>query len=99
MFDGLIEVLMEFLALAWCWLLDKLIGLAIAMIKLTSMIMPSVAVPSWFTTSLPLTTQVLEFVAFFFPLATVAWLFSATLLYEMAHFIVLVLYRSFMDLL
>ena len=84
----------------WCWFLEKLIGLAVAMIQLVSQIMPSVAVPDWLvSTNFPVTDTIMSFFYFFFPLSTISWCLSALLLYEIAHFMVLVLYRAFMDLL
>lgn len=98
MFDGLIEYLMGWLALAWCWALDKIVSLAAAMMQLVAAMMPSVAVPGWLDdlSYLELYVQALHF---FFPMSVASWLLTAVIGIEIIHFMVLVLYRAFMDLL
>lgn len=98
MFDGLIEVLMSWIAQAFCWIVQQLVSLAIALMQLVSSVMPSVAVPDFLTTyAWP--AEMLSFIGWLVPFGALSWMLMAWVSYEVAHFVLLILYRAFMDLL
>lgn len=98
MFDGLVEILMGWLHQAFCYVLQELVLLATGMMQIVSTLLPSVAVPSWFT-SYSWPSQAVAFVAWVFPTHMVGWMVLAWLAFELSSFLVLVFYRAFMDLL
>ncbi|MGR0479821.1 MAG: hypothetical protein ACTFAL_00260 [Candidatus Electronema sp. V4] len=98
MFDGLIEVLMSWLQLAFCFIVEQLVTLAVSLMQLVSAVMPSVAIPDALT-SVAWPAQSMIFVSWIFPTNFLGILFLAWISYEIAHFVLLILYRAFMDLL
>lgn len=98
MFDGLIDILMQWLSAAFCWIVQQLVALAVALMQFVSAVMPSVSVPDFLSSS-GWTDQTLSFMAWILPTGAVSWMLLAWLSYELAHFVLLILYRAFMDLL
>lgn len=98
MFDGLIEILMSWLEQAFCWIVQQLVSLAISLMSLVSAVMPSVAVPD-FLTAYTWPEQAFSFIGWVVPMGALSWMMIAWIGYEIAHFILLILYRAFMDLL
>ncbi|MCI5133633.1 MAG: hypothetical protein D3920_00890 [Candidatus Electrothrix sp. AW2] len=98
MFDGLIEVLMSWLAQAWCWLLDVLIKLALFIMQFISSILPHWGVPdslvSWQWH--PVTLGIL---VHFFPFDTFFLALSIVMAFELVVAVGIPIVRSIMDLL
>ncbi len=98
MFDGLIEVLMSWVSLAFCFIVQQLVTLAISLMQLVSALMPSVPVPEALS-AVAWPAQSVMFIAWIFPTNFAAYLFLLWLSLEALFFILLILYRAFMDLL
>lgn len=98
MFDGLIEILMQWLGQAWCWLLTQIVLLAAALVQLVGSLLPDVEVPSWFAPG-QFSDLSLSLMAWVFPLDVVFWGLMLWVGYEIVLAVIIPLYRSFMDLL
>lgn len=97
MWDGLIEILMSWLSQAFCWLVTQLVSLAVGLMQLVSGLMPAVAVPDWLNS--PWTADIASAIAWLLPMQAVSWMLLGYFIIEVAHFVALVFYRAFMDLL
>ncbi len=97
MFDGLIAVLMDWVAEVWCWLLTKAVELAAFLLQLVTALMPDIAVPGWF--SLGFGEIPLSMIAWVFPTGVLSWCIGGWVAVELVMIVIIPLYRALMDLL
>jgi hypothetical protein len=97
MWDGLKELLMDWLSDAFCWLMEKLMELGIQMMMMVASILPDYTVPSWFT-SYTFTDSALGFIGWVFPVQAYMWAFGFWITYELIQAVGLPIYRFFTNL-
>ncbi len=95
--NQLVELLMQWLALAFCWIIDKLLGIVFLIVQSIVLIMPNIAVPTWMQFSFG-DSPALQFVAWLFPVGILFWAAAIWLAYEVVMAAVLPIYRMIMDL-
>ncbi len=98
MFDGLIEILMDWLGTAWCWILTQMIGLASGFMRIVAELFPGYDVPDWFF-GFSWDPLVLTLISLFLPVEPFTWAFLIIISFELMLSIMLPLYRAVMDLL
>jgi hypothetical protein len=97
--NQLVDLLMQWLALAFCWLIDKVLEIVFFTVKSVLLILPNIAVPSWMQFSFGgAPSPLLQFVAWLFPVGILFWAAGIWLVYEVAMAAVLPIYRMIMDL-
>jgi hypothetical protein len=98
MFDGLIDVLMEWLVEAWCWFLDILFGIALFLLQLfDSIFIIDASVPSVLS-SFTWDPVILDALAYFFPLSILSDFMIVFIFIEMIFSFLVPIFRSFYDL-
>ncbi len=95
--NQLVDLLMQWLALAFCWLIDKVLEIVFFTVKSIVLIMPNIAVPTWMQFSFG-DSSALHFVAWLFPVGILFWAAGIWLAYEVVMAAVLPIYRMIMDL-
>ena len=97
-FDGLIDILMEWLAEAWCWFLDILLGVALFLLQLfDSIFIIDASVPSVLS-SFTWDPFVLNALAYFFPLSILSNFLMVVMFVEMIFSFLIPIFRTFYDL-
>lgn len=95
--NQLVDLLMQWLALAFCWLIDKVLEIVFFTVQSIVLIMPNIAVPTWMNFSFG-DSPALQFVAWLFPVGILFWAAGIWLAYEVVMAAVLPIYRLIMDL-
>lgn len=98
MFDGLTELLLEWLKQAFCWFLQAMVDLAVILQGIYATIMPSVGVPAALKSTAVSSTS-LEIFLFFFPGQFIVAMLIMYITIEFSMVIMIPLFRSLYDLL
>jgi hypothetical protein len=95
--DRIVEFLMQWLALAFCYIIDKVLLVVFFVVKSVLLILPNIPVPSWLNFSF-VDSPALQLVAWAFPTGLLFWAAGIWLTYELAMAVVLPIYRMVIDL-